>query len=68
MAGTKAKGGKKNRKLGRNSVACKRYANEGRELKNRLRKMRKHLRRNKTDAQNLAAFKKFGGSEDAIFT
>lgn len=41
MAGTKAKGSKKNRKFGRNKVKCARYRAEGRREKNKLRRQKK---------------------------
>ncbi len=39
------KGGKKNRKLGRNLEKCRRYRLENRREKNKARKMAKNLRR-----------------------
>lgn len=46
MSGVKAKGGKKNRKYGRNKAFCERYAKEGREKKNLIRRLRTRIRRN----------------------
>ncbi len=45
MAATKAKGGKKGRKHGRNKVSCARYEHEGRREKNKARKARRHAKR-----------------------
>lgn len=55
MAGIKAKGGKKNRKVGRNAKYCERYRAEGRWLKNKLRRLRSHLKRQPNDRQALKA-------------
>lgn len=41
MAGTKAKGSKKNRKFGRNKVKCAVYKATGRREKNKARKQKK---------------------------
>jgi hypothetical protein len=41
VAKVKAKGGKKNRKHGRNKVFCSRYLAENREAKNKARKIAK---------------------------
>ena len=68
MGAKKQKTGKKNRKLGRNKDSCSRYLVEGRELQNKKRKMRRHLRRYRGDLQGLQRFVQIGGSEDAIFT
>lgn len=47
MAGgiQKAKGGKKQRKWGRNSLSCARYKNENRREKNKITHLKKHLKR-----------------------
>ena len=45
MAGTKAKGGKKNRKHGRNKVFCAKYRAENREAKNKARNVKREERR-----------------------
>jgi len=45
MAGTKAKGSKKNRKFGRHKAHCARYKAEGRREKNKARKIKKHLKK-----------------------
>lgn len=48
MAGdkkVKAKGGKKNRKHGRNKKACQRYMLEGREVKNKARNVAREAKR-----------------------
>lgn len=39
----KAKGGKKNRKMGRNAIACRAYALSHRAEHNQLRRLKKHL-------------------------
>jgi hypothetical protein len=39
------KGGKKNRKWGRNKVKCERYRREGRREKNKARKAARHEKR-----------------------
>jgi hypothetical protein len=51
MAGTKAKGGKKGRKYGKNlrSPSMKRYRAEGRCFKNKKRRVFKHYKNNDTD-------------------
>lgn len=55
MAGAKAKGGKKGRKIGRNAKYCERYRIEGREIKNKRRRLRRHLKRYPDDAQAMRA-------------
>lgn len=45
MAKTKAKGGKKNRKHGRNKVFCAKYRAENREAKNKARNVAREKRR-----------------------
>lgn len=45
MGGIRAKKGKKNRKLGNNKVYCTRYKNEGRQEINKIRRMKRHLRK-----------------------
>lgn len=45
MAKTKAKGGKKNRKHGRNKVFCAKYRAENREAKNKARNIAREKRR-----------------------
>ena len=51
----KAKGGKKNRKYGRNLVKCAQYRSEGRREKNKARKLAKIEReRNKKIAKREA--------------
>ena len=63
MAGTvkKQKGGKKNRKLGRNVKYCTYYRQANIEAKNRLRKMRRHLKKNPNDQANASRFEALGG-------
>lgn len=45
MAGQKAKGGKKNRKHGRNKVTCAKYRAENREAKNKARNVAREKHR-----------------------
>jgi hypothetical protein len=70
VAGIKAKKGKKNRKLGRNQKACTSYSLAGMAERNRLKRMRRHLRerRHQNDAQGMKEYLAFGGSEDSIYT
>lgn len=51
MAGIKAKGGKKNRKHGRNKKSCERYRLEGRAGKNKTRRLKRHAKRHPNDSQ-----------------
>ena len=54
MSGDKAKGSKKNRKYGRNSsrsLSMQRYRAEERQAKNKIRKVKKHLKNNENDKQ-----------------
>ena len=51
MAGTVAKGGKKNRKYGRNEAGAKRYAAENRLARNKKRKLLHHLTLQPNDKQ-----------------
>jgi hypothetical protein len=53
--GRKAKQGKKNRKHGRNADCCARYRAEGRQEKNRRRRILRHLRRHPNDKEALRA-------------
>jgi hypothetical protein len=53
--GGKPKGGKKNRKWGSNKAYCLRYKNEGRQEKNRARRIKRHLKRHPNDLQGLEA-------------
>jgi hypothetical protein len=59
----KAKGGKKNRKIGRYSKhpSSMRYKGEQRWLRNRLRRMARHLRNYPNDAQAVRLLAAFGG-------
>jgi hypothetical protein len=54
MAESTKQGGKKNRKFGRNKEYCLRYKNEGTALKNKKRRMARHLRekRHANDSAN----------------
>ena len=56
MAGQRAKSGKKNRKVGRNKDSCKRYSVEGREARNRKRRIRRTL---KSQPDNAALVKRY---------
>lgn len=58
MAGQKAKGGKKNRKLGRKKAGCEKYRREDRETKNRARKMARHIKKYPGDKQADGLLKK----------
>lgn len=53
----KAKGGKKNRKIGRNKKWCEAYRNRGQREKNKCIRIRKHLARfpNDPTARHLLA-------------
>lgn len=53
MAGVAKKGGKKNRKYGRNKVRGQAvaYSNEGRKRKNQLRKLKRHIKYHPEDVQ-----------------
>lgn len=50
MASIHAKGGRKNRKHGRNKVWCKVYAAHSRREKNKALRLKKHLTRFPDDA------------------
>ncbi|MFQ6011539.1 MAG: hypothetical protein ACE5KG_05150 [Nitrososphaerales archaeon] len=51
MAKKKAnRGGKKGRKIGRSKEKCQRYRAAGTREKNKIRKVRKHVRRHPNDA------------------
>jgi len=54
-SGQAPKKGKKNRKHGRNAVYCTRYRNEGRGLRNKKRKIRRHIKRHPGDASAVKA-------------
>lgn len=51
------KGGKKNRKYGRNKTVCERYSREGREEKNKARRLRRHLKKYPEDGEATKALK-----------
>jgi len=57
-ASGKPKGGKKNRKHGRNKTGCERYRREGRREKNKARRLRRHLRHNPQDRTARFALKR----------
>lgn len=56
MEKKKAKSGKKNRKFGKNVSYCTTYKSLGFELKNKRRRMARHIRHN---PENLSAIKDF---------
>jgi hypothetical protein len=45
----KQKGGKKNRKFGRDKIKCERYRRERRREKNKVKKVCKHLKKHPND-------------------
>jgi hypothetical protein len=45
------RGGKKNRKHGNNKLFCEKYEREGRRLKNKIRRMIRHIKRFPDDFQ-----------------
>ncbi len=49
IPGAKHKGGKKNRKWGRNKKFCERYRIEGRRERNKARKAIRHLKNHPLD-------------------
>lgn len=53
--GGRPKGGKKNRKWASNKEVCTRYRAEGRQEKNRARRIKRHLKQHPNDLQNLEA-------------
>lgn len=56
MSGTqKAKGGKKQRKYGRNAAYCLAYKNSNRRERNKVKRLKKHLARFPNDACASAA-------------
>lgn len=55
LLGGKPKGGKRNRKWGSNKTACERYRLDGRQEKNRARRINRHLKQHPNDLQNLEA-------------
>lgn len=46
-----AKGGKKGRKIGRNKICCATYRAENRREKNRIRRIKRHVRKYPNDTQ-----------------
>lgn len=66
MGGERAKAGKKNRKLGRNKTCCERYRKEDRETFNRMRRLRRHLRRQPNYEVAMLAFREAGGTADYL--
>jgi len=57
MSGIVAKSGKKNRKHGNNKVFCARYEAEGRRLKNKRKKLLRHIKSHADDRQSLRALR-----------
>ena len=55
MAGEKARGGRKNRKYGRNKKFCERYTIENTRIRNKRVKLKRHLRRQPNDKQAATA-------------
>ncbi len=53
--------GNKNRKYGRARIGCERYRRENRREKNKVRKLRRHLKNQPGDRAALAALKKLKG-------
>jgi hypothetical protein len=53
--GERAKGGKKNRKVGRNAKWCERYRLSNRRERNKLKRLNKHLARHPGDGCGTAA-------------
>jgi hypothetical protein len=70
MAGQQAKKTAKGRKIGSNKDYCKFYASNGCEIRNKRRKLRRHLRakRHTNDLQGLKVYLAIGGTQDAIRT
>lgn len=52
---SKANGSNKMRKVGRNAISCKAYANTNRREKNKIKKLQKHLINFPDDANAKAA-------------
>lgn len=50
--------GNKNKKYGRNKAKCLRYTNNNTRVKNKLRKMMRHLKQFPKDLQTLSAHSK----------
>lgn len=51
MAGIKSKGGKKNRKYTRNLKCCERYRAMGVRIINKIKKLKRHMKRLPNDKQ-----------------
>lgn len=66
-AGGKPKGGKKNRKHGRNKAFGERYRREGRREKNKARRLRRHLRHNPQDRMARSALKRLPVRGESVF-
>jgi hypothetical protein len=58
--------GKKNRKYGKNSKYCKLYRDLGLRERNRLRRMRRHIRKNPNDTVTYQRFFSFGGKPEYL--
>ena len=68
MAGEKASGGKKGRKIGRNQAKCQRYVSQNRREKNKKRKaikLAKHLAKAKARRAAHYRLSKVGYSKEA---
>lgn len=62
----KPKGGRKNRKWGRNKDWCKAYAARGQREKNKVVRLRKHLKSNPNDPVARALVEKGGRRKAAL--
>lgn len=60
MAGQKSN---KNRKYNRNRVKCKIYRDRNKKLRNKIRKLRRHLKKFSTDMQALSALSRHEGKK-----
>lgn len=54
----KAKGGRKNRKVGRGKLSCERYRRENRRERNKARRLVKHMEHQPNDMCGAAAYKR----------
>lgn len=54
----------KNKKYGRMKTVCKQYLSEGKQEKNRKRRMKRHLRKNPDDVAGRVEFEKSHGKAD----
>lgn len=58
--GTARKKGKKNRGHGKNRIFCQAYMKSGQREKNKMRKLRKHLKRHPNDQVAIAVMERGG--------